>query len=117
MKPQSIRLRRKGNCKMNRKEYQEMFELRKRINLFETAIAAGYDIDVDEYDRLLHEFSGYIEEYEDDAILMTAEEAEIFRLRYVMGLSFHIIMCTMYKNAKSESTARKKIDRYFRKRP
>ena len=102
---------------MCKERYQEMLEIRKRINLLETSMAAGYDVDVEEYDRLLGVFKGDVEEYEDDAILMTAEEAEIFRLRYVMGLSFHIIMCTMYKNAKSESTARKKIDRYFRKRP
>ena len=100
---------------MSRKEYQEMFELRKRINLFETAIAAGYDIDVDEYNRLLSVFKGYVERYEDDAILMSPEEAEIFRLRYVLGLNFHTIMCTMYKNARSESTARKKITRFFEK--
>lgn len=100
---------------MSKEEYQEMLDLRKRINLYETSIAAGYDIDTEEYHKMLDEFKGYVAEYEDDAILMTSEEAEIFRLRYVLGLNFHTIMCTMYKNAKAESTARKKIERFFQK--
>jgi hypothetical protein len=46
----------------------------------------------------------------------TVEElAEIFRLRYVLGLNFHTIMCVLYRNARSESTARKKISRFFEK--
>ena len=100
---------------MCKEQYQEMLDLRKRINLLETSMAAGYDVDVEEYDRLLGLFKGYVEKYEDDIILMTDEEAEIFRLRYVLGLNFHTIMCTMYKNARSESTARKKIERFFKK--
>lgn len=100
---------------MCKEQYQEMLDLRKRINLLETSMAAGYDIDTEEYHKLLDEFKGYVAEYEDDAILMTSEEAEIFRLRYVLGLNFHTIMCTMYKNAKAESTARKKIARFFQK--
>lgn len=100
---------------MNKEEYQEMLDIRKRINLLETSMAAGYDVDVEEYRKLLDEFRGYVAEYEDDTVLMTSEEAEIFRLRYVLGLNFHTIMCTMYKNARSESTARKKIERFFKK--
>lgn len=100
---------------MCKEQYQEMLEIRKQINLLETSMAAGYDIDEKEYNRLLGIFKGYVEEYEDDAILMSAEEEEIFRLRYVLGLNFHTIMCTMYKNARSESTARKKIERFFKK--
>ena len=100
---------------MCKEQYQEMLDLRKRIDLYETSIAAGYDIDMEEYRKLLDEFKVYVAEYEDDAVLMTSEEAEIFRLRYVLGLNFHTIMCTMYRNARSESTARKKIERFFQK--
>lgn len=100
---------------MCKEEYQEMLDIRKRINLYETSMAAGYDVDTEEYRKLLNEFKGYVSEYEEDALLMTSEEAEIFRLRYVLGLNFHTIMCTMYKNARSESTARKKIERFFKK--
>lgn len=100
---------------MCKEEYQKMLDLRKQINLLETSMAAGYDVDVEEYNRLFDEFRDYVAEYEDDAVLMTSEEAEIFRLRYVLGLNFHTIMCTMYKNARAESTARKKIERFFQK--
>ena len=100
---------------MSKEQYQEMLDIRKRLNLYETSMAAGYDVDAEEYNGLLDEFKVYVAEYEDDTVLMTEEEAEIFRLRYVLGFSFHAIMCTMYKNARSESTARKKIERFFQK--
>ena len=89
---------------MCKEQYQEMLDLRKRINLLETSMATGYDVDVEEYNRLFNEFRGYVAEYEDDAVLMTSEEAEIFRLRYVLGLNFHTIMCTMYKNVNKLNT-------------
>ena len=100
---------------MDRQEYKEMLELRKQISIAEDAMVAGYDIDFEEYEKQLNEFEGYVEKYKNDVDLMTAEEAEIFRLRYVLGLSFHRIMCVMYQSAKSESTARKKIERFFKK--
>ena len=100
---------------MSKDEYSEMLDIRKELNVMETAIAAGYDIDEEEYEKLLGEFAGYIDRYEEDVILMDAELAEIFRLRYVLGLNFHTIMCVLYRNARSESTARKKISRFFKK--
>lgn len=100
---------------MSKEEYSEMLDIRKELNAMETAIAAGYDIDKNEYERLMDEFAGYIDRYEEDVMLMDSELAEIFRLRYVLGLNFHTIMCVLYKNARSESTARKKIARFFEK--
>ncbi len=100
---------------MTRNKYEEIRLIKRKIIELEKLRDAGFVIDTRELVELYNKHGEGVDVFHQDAINMTPEEAAIIKCRFIDCMTYHQLAQALYGGLKSETTARKKIQRYFKR--